>query len=437
MIPIALGIIYTVGYLWSFGYLPQPFFYEPSGTFMDFAAAAEFAHMGGAFDTFATIYPPLTFAVLKLISWGPCYNGSGSEWGRDCDVYGVGWLVAIYFLNVFLIFKTYRKLDRRTSLPRAFAMSFGLPMPYALERGNILLLCFTCLILAYGPLVRSARLRWLFAGLAVNFKVYLIGTVFGTLLRRKWLFFEGAVLASILVYLLSYVIVGEGSFREIYTNITSYADQFHSATVLDLWYPSSIIPMQGLLDGSTFPILNYVGSDLLEWAPIVLSAIMSSVVLAVVLAALATWWRPEVVPMHRLVLLTIGLAVTTSEAGGYTQMLVLFFVFMEPWRGFGRILALVLAYLLCIPGEIPISYVPPVVRDSYFAGHQVVAEYAIGPGVFLRPIFVCAIVVALSWVTIRDVLVDVRKRGWTLPKPTRAAPGTPQGLRTSPLPQSA
>jgi hypothetical protein len=288
-------------------------------------------------------------------------------------------------------------------------------MPFALERGNVLLVCFTCLMLAYGPLVRSARLRWLFAGLAVNFKIYLIGTIFAQLLRRRWLWFEGAILATVLLYLVSYAIVGEGSPREIYSNIAFYADQFQAANVLDLWFPSSLVPLRGLLEGTLFPILNFISSQTAELLLLAVRVIMMSVVLSVVMAAAATWWRPGVVPMHRLVFLTVGLAVTTSEAGGYTQMLLLFFVFMEPWRGFGRILALCIAYVLCIPLDIPISEIPPVARDSYFAGHIVLAQYSIAVGNFARPILVCVLVVTLSMVTIRDVLADARRGGWRIP----------------------
>ena len=38
-----------------------------------------FAHQGGAYDAFQTIYPPLSFVVLKLVSWGPCYAFNASD----------------------------------------------------------------------------------------------------------------------------------------------------------------------------------------------------------------------------------------------------------------------------------------------------------------------------------------------------------------------
>jgi hypothetical protein len=115
------------------------------------------------------------------------------------------------------------------------------------------------------------------------------------------------------------------------------------------------------------------------------------------------------VPRYRLVFLTIAIALITSEAGGYTQILMILFVFMEPWRGFGRKWAIVVSYILCIPADYPIDNVPPVVRESFLSGRQVVAEYAVGIGPFLRPGLIMSLAIALALVTIFDVCRRIRQ----------------------------
>lgn len=425
-VPVAAGLAYSLIFLWYYGYLPQPYFYEPSGTFMDFFAPATFAHQGGAYDAFQTIYPPLSFVVLKFLSWGPCYAFNASEEARSCDIYGVGSLIAFYVIDVILIARTFWKLDRRTALPRTFALCAGLSMTYALERGNVLLFCFTCLILAYGPLVRSARLRWVFAGLAVNFKVYLIGTIFAQLLRRRWRWFEGALLATVIIYLITFAIYGEGTPRELYNNITAYAGGFKAASLLDLWYPSSLKPVQLLLRGDAeFPVITALGSRTIEVAAIVVHVFVLTVTLSIVAAAAAAWWRPAVVPMHRLILLSMGIAVINSEVGGYTHMLLIYFVFMERWRGFGRPAAIIMAYVLCIALDIPIESVPPLVRDSYLAGRTLITEYSVGAGVLVRPVLVHLMLFSLALVTMRDVWADARRHGWRSPFPWGRDSATP------------
>ncbi len=417
---VAIGLAYTLIFLWTNGYLPPPYFYEPSGTFMDYSAPATFAHHRGAYDTFATIYPPLSFLLLKLTSWGPCYSMDVNETARDCDVYGIGWLAIIYAIDAFLIWRTFRKLDPATAIPRTFALCAGLSMTYALERGNVLLFTFTCLILAYGPLVRSARLRWVFAGLAVNFKVYLVGTIFAQLLKRRWRWFEGALLASIVIYLLTFALYGEGSPSVILRNLTAYAGAFQQASLLEFWYPSSLQPIRLLLQGDTqFPVITALGSNTLAVAGGIVHAIILATTLSIVAAAAAAWWRPGAVPMHRLILLSIGIAVINSEAGGYTQMILIFFIFFERWRGVGRPVAIVTAYILCVALDFPIEQVPPVVRDSYLGGREVIAQYSVGVGTLLRPILIHLMLGSLALVTIRDAWADARANGWRSPLPWR------------------
>lgn len=401
---VGIGIAYTIGYFVIRGHLPPPYFYEPSGTFMDMAAPATYAHNGAAYDSFESIYPPLTFVLIKYLTLGQCHGFNADELARDCDWLGVVSLLAIYAINVVLVVMTYRKLDRRNAGLRSFALCGGLAMTYALERGNVLLFTLTCLLLAYGPLLRSARLRWLFAGLAVNFKVYLIGTIFAQLLRRRWRWFEGAMLATVLVYLVSFALYGAGTPSEIYRNIVSFAGATRASSLLDIWYPSSLLPVRAVLAGDAeFPVVAALGSETVATVDAILGGLTIATTLSIVAAAAASWWRPGPVPMHRLVLLSIGIAAINSEVGGYIQMILIFFVFMERWRGIGRSAAIVMAYMLCIALDVPVENVPPVVRESYLSGRNVIAEFTIGAGIILRPIIVHLILLTLSIVTIRDV----------------------------------
>ena len=419
-LPVAIGLIYCLIHLLLYGYLPPPYFLVASDTFMDFFSPATYAHLGGAYDAYQTIYPPLSFVVLKFLSWGPCYAFNTGVEARTCDTYGLTSLIIIYLVNCVLIARTFWKIDRSTAIPRTFALCAGLSMTYALERGNLLLFCFTCVILAYGPLLRSARLRWLFAGLAVNFKIYLIGAIFAQLLKRRWRWFEGALLATGLVYLASFAILGEGSPSEIYTNITNYAGGFKVGDVQYLWYPSSLQPLSLLLSGDALsPIVNLIGSHMVETGLVIINILVAATIVSVAAAAAAAWLRPAVVPLHRLLMLSMGVAVIYSEVGGYSHMLLLFFVFMEKWRGLGRGAVLVMAYLLCFPLDYPIAQVPTMVSDSYFAGRIIVTEYTIGVGIVVRPLLLHLILMILSLVTIRDVWADARANGWQSPLPWR------------------
>ena len=78
-----------------------------------------------------------------------------------------------------------------------------------------------------------------------------------------------------------------------------------------------------------------------------------------------------------------------------------------------------MAYLLSVALDYPISEVPTMVTDSYFANRMVIAEYYIGIGIVLRPMLIHVILIILSLVTIRDVWADARAKGWQSPLPWR------------------
>lgn len=410
---IAAGLIWTAIYFYRFGYLPQPWFYEPSGTFMDWYSLAHWGHLPGAYDIERTIYPPLSFVVMKVFGQAECYRNAIGEPSRDCDHWGIYALSAMVVINLVLTTLAYRKLDRASYLPRAFAMSLGLPMLYAYERGNLILFCYGALLLAYGPLLKSARLRWFFGGMTVNFKVYMIAAIVAPLLRRRWLQVEGMLIAAAAIYLVTWQILGEGSPQEILRNVTSYASSFGAGGVLDIWYAGSFVPVISLLKGETFPVLTILDSRSVDiLLPTVVTYVRITQVM-ILLAAAASWLRPEVVPTTRMVFLAIAFALTTSEAGGYTQILLLMFVFMEPWRGRARPIAIVAAYFLCIPADIVIMGMPPLVRWSWLAGTEIIAQYGVGLLALLRPFFAYLIVHSLCAATLRDVWTDIRHQGWS------------------------
>lgn len=413
---MAAGVLIVLGramwWLYSLGQLPQPFFYEAYDTFMDWFNTSYWAHTNGAYDVWLTIYPPLSFVMLSILGKQSCYVDADSLSVRACDWIGIAAIHTIFIVNIFLISKTFIKLDRRTALPRSFALAAGMPMLYALERGNVLLFCFTAVLLAFGPLLRSAQLRWLFAGIAINFKVYLIAAVAAQLLKRRWLWCEGVIVSTIIVYLLTYGIYGSGTPLQIVHNITDYATGFTAGQILDVWYPVTYQPLMALLQGEAFPSSVTIGSRTTDIAIVAIPIFVHLGQLSVALAAMATWLRPEVVPNHRLAFFGIALALISSEAGGYTMMLMILFVFMESWKGLGRPIAIICCYLLSLPGDIGIARIPPIWRDSYLAGRFVEVQFDVALGMFLRPGMVIVIAIAISATTLHDVWLDVRNQGW-------------------------
>jgi hypothetical protein len=89
---------------------------------------------------------------------------------------------------------------------------------------------------------------------------------------------------------------------------------------------------------------------------------------------------------------------------------------MERWEGRLRPIAIVLAYVLCIPGEIVLSSVMSMTQESFLAGHTVLVDRGIGLGMFLRPLVVILVPSLLAVQTVAMVWRD-----WRLESRTKAA----------------
>ena len=407
IIAIILGLISDFFYLFQFGYFPSPFFFIPVDTWMDWINTAEYSHVKGAFDTWGTIYPPFSFAFLEFVTNGNCYKFGLIE-VRTCDVYGVISLHTLYLIIVLVTALTFIRIDRHIAFQRSVALTMGMPMLFALDRGNLVLMCYLCLLLAYGPLIHSTRIRWFFGACAINLKIYLISTIFAPLIKGRWRWFEGAALMTVLVYLASLTIVGDGTPSQIYHNLVAYSGAMGEKVSIDLaYYPLTYGPVLSLFKGNGFPIADYFRSDVTEFLEFTLPLVTHAVQATVVIAVFSALAKPSAVPVNRLIGHAVALSMITAESGYYALVFLILFVFMEKWQGFGRIYSILVCYFLCLPFDFKITQTPPLVQESFFGGRMVFTEYAIGAGPFVRPALVLSIAAAMSFVTIRQVLSGI------------------------------
>ena len=413
VIGIAAALVHITVFFLDNGYLRQPFFYEPSGTWMDWYSLSVFGRQEGAYDINGTIYPPISFVIMGLFGFDSCYHSNFSEEVRYCDWLGMVFICGTYLIAVTLTFFHFYKFDRTTFFPRAFAIAFGFPMLYGFERGNTVVVAYIFYLLAFGPLMKSARLKWLCAAIVVNFKIYMIAAILTPLVRRRWRAVEGMLIATLLVYLITWRILGEGSPAQVIRNLTIYSGGFGAQRLLDLWFSSSLVPLRTLMV-SEFPLFTAFSLQQVEllW---LFSVSLTYFSQGLMVAALAvTWVRPEVVPTYRVIFFGALIALSTKEAGGYTQIFLLMSIFMERWRGYLRPAAILLAYISCIPDDWIINVgLPPLVRDSFLGDREVIVQYGIGPLSLARPILMLIIGILLAWLTIKDVWVDVRNQGWS------------------------
>lgn len=406
---ILAGILYSAAHLALFSYLPSPFFYEPSDTFADWFNTAFWSRQVGVYDTWRSVYPPLSFIVLRMLTNDQCYaefrdlESSAGYDARSCDWFGLSMIFLFFIINVVLTFKTLRKINPETAAFRTICVAVSMPMLNALERGNLLLVTYTCVILAFGPLLASARLRWFFAGLAVNFKVYLIGAVFALLLKRRWLWVECAFLTTLVTYVSTVLFFGAGTPAEIWQNLQFFAVARFSE-LLDGWAAFTYIPFLSVIEIGTFPLAGLIGSFWVEVLAVVLPAFRWMTIAVIVLAALIIWFRPGRFTPARAVFMGVAMALSFSESGIYTLIFIFLFVFLDRGDSFGLRFAIVLCYLLAVPIDWAIDILPETQVSSYFTNSEVLISREIVIGPFLRPFVIMIIIWTMALTTIWEGL---------------------------------
>lgn len=399
------------------GYAVQPFIYNTFDTFMDWYNTAYWAwRPHEAFANWGTVYPPASFVFLRLATSGQCYAGEPLV-ARNCDWIGLCSLLGTYVMAVVCVARLYWKVDRTTAPMRTVAIALGLPLIFALERGNLIIITLVFVLLGFTPLIASARLRWLSAAAAINFKIYLIAGLAGFLAKRKWLALETTTIFTAMIYAATWTIFGAGSPAELIADLHAFAEGSLTHTWQDVYYASTLSSLERLVT-QTPGIIKLIGTTIPEFIGAAVPPMVLTTQGLVIAAILASFVRPASAPAWRVTALGIGLAITTSEAGGYTHLLVLALVFLEPWRGGLRIAALVCAYILSIPYDIMIAYISHTDQYSWWVNTQVPADFGLAYGNLLRPVLMLLILCFLSLDTLRAFI----RAGPRIPSPAIPVP---------------
>lgn len=401
-----LGVVWgVVSVAWFFAvhrYLPQPFTYDTNNTFWDYVIPAYWAHRSGAYDVWNSIYPPISFVFLRIFSLDRCYvnpsenTGSAESYSTlaHCDWVAQATIVGLYLLNVVLTYRALKQADPTTALPRGVAIALGLPLLFALERGNLILVCYTFFVLGYSRLIRTAWVRWVCMAISINFKPYMVLTILPLAARRRWRWLEGCGIMAVLVYLVSLTAFGAGTPAQLIGNQLNWVQQTAGDDWWSIYASTTLMSFRHAILGD-YPLLVFVGSKYLEafalWTPIIIKLGQAGVVLAMITA----WLRSGAASTAKLGALGISLVLTSTNPGGYVTMFLIFLVFLEPWRGFATGTAIVSAYLLLIPRDYILIGVREIGQPSWLGNSYVSTDFGISVGQLARPSLILVIQFAL------------------------------------------
>ncbi|MGH6993481.1 MAG: hypothetical protein ACRED8_03825 [Caulobacteraceae bacterium] len=402
MVLAALGLA-----AWRFhltGYLPQPFHYDSSASLMDLYTSAYWANRPGAYEVWRAIYPPLSFVALRLSTLHSCY-GVSDLLGRRCD-----WLVRLALLGFFvinfaLVYLAFARKQLRAALPRTAALCLGLPMLYGLERGNLVIPCFTFLVLARGELLRSRIARWLAMAISLNLKPYLLVVILPYVAQRRWRWLIGCGAAGFVVYLISFVLEGSGTPWQLFDNLVLYAHSRPGDSWSALYYATSYWPLARLMP-SMGPLTHLLPAGDVTAIRITVEVLIRGAQVGAVACFVAACRRPGGINPNRFLAMALAAALTTIATGssGYAQIFLLLFVFLEEWSGATRIAMLVSAYLLCVPFDYVLWPVAMPAMHSFLGEREVLPQFGVSVGHLVRPGLLLVIQYGLIIINFRDVL---------------------------------
>lgn len=398
---VIAGLINTIHRFTVDGKLPQPFIFDVTDTFMDWFNTAYWAHHIGAFDNWRTVYPPLSFVFLRALGIHSCYVANGQV-ARDCDFVGIYAICACYLACVVVAAIALRRRVPAVAIWRSLSFTFGLPLLFTFERGNLILPCFMFFALAYGDMVQNRWLRAIAIGITINFKPYLLIAALALAWHRRWRDLELAGIATVGVYLLSFAIFGDGSPMQIAANMANWV-QFTSGLLFEGVYYSTSYTSLLAFDTPTFPTRDFIPSELVDWILFVVPiAVRCSQVIALVSLA-GAWLQPRAVSVQRVALLLLATALVGNSPGAYTEVFLLFLLFLERSRRPGVVVAIVTGYLLSIPYDYVFSTLLTIQTDAWLSGRPVTAPFGFAVGIFVRP----GLVMIMLWSLALDTIVQV------------------------------
>lgn len=398
---------YQAWFLAESGYLGQPFFYDTLDTLMDFHHTAYWSHSAGPYTVWNSIYPPLSFAVLRFLTPAQCY-ATDPFIGRECFTQAPLLLLTGLLALAVVVWRASAAQPRPTRAARVVLVTAGLPALFGLERGNLVLWAVPALVWALmqhkAGWRQALALAW-----AINLKPYLLIVWLPLALTQGLRSVARSVAATTALYAASVVVVGDGLPWHLLANMRSFVGDGAINYWEKIYYSTSLSPMLRTLR-SELPIHQYLDSPLAD----LLERTMSHAMLVAAGLALAAMVTMQFVPRARrpqrlMTTHLLALALTLTEAfGGYTTLLLAAMLVLLPppepgaasWRLRLWTALICSAYLM----SLPLDHIVILIRESdapiWLSGLQVEIRHGISIGQGLRPALILLASLSLSALTL-------------------------------------
>lgn len=390
------GFFYFIYYLRNYDYLPSPFIYDKSDTFMDLFNVLYWAYDEGRYIEWGAVYPPLNFLIIKGLNFllmGEYGDPASMRENSQAVIFGFLLLYITIPLSILRL-KQWKNFSSTEITLLYFSIILSAPFLFLLERGNLIILCPLVLALAISTIGFS---RSFFIAILINLKPYFAILVLYYMMRRNWRGFITCTMLSGVVFLISGLAL-DGNFLVFFQNILSFSKVETLFSLREvLAFPSSISAFSYVLrhpDGIAIAAetldpqsIEYLVSFIegIKWS--ILSFSIG------VLAAKARLLRD----VEIFIVLVVAICNFGIWVGGYTFILyatlIPALIQMENKRSY-----LACLILLSIPLDLIVILTDYIGRQySYFSTESIDVVWQLGAGSFLRPVINLMFLLILSY----------------------------------------
>lgn len=380
------GVSYYLYFLGINGYLPSPFFYNKSDTFMDLFNTLHWAYDDGRYTTWGAVYPPLNFIFLRILDFLFAGVGHGTAiYMRAHSPFVVLGLGLIYLVVPALVLaeKYWQDFSKMEKILLYFAIIFSFPMLFALERGNLILLAPVLLALVMS---RSGTQRCICIALLINLKPYFVLLLLFYVARKNFKELLITIVFSGLTFLVSGIFL-DPHFFLFFSNLLNFSHANGLFSLREMMaMPSSISAFSyvlktpaavALISAHMSPTWISIGVSLIE----IIKWISLAVTLVVALVKAPLMREAETFALLVILISNLGVWV-----GGYTLILymALIPVFMNlhtKWMSSGLLMLIALPFDL-----VPLMRESIGIQYSYFSDSYISIDWALGFGSVIRPI---------------------------------------------------
>lgn len=379
------------------GYLPSPFVYDKSDTFMDLFNVLYWVYDDGRYTDWGSVYPPLNFIILRLVNFVFAGGGFGDPaLMRENSQWVIVGFCLIYLAIPAILLKTknWQDFPLIEKFLIYFAIVLSAPMLFTLERGNLIVLAPILLALA---LSKIGLARSLCIALLINIKPYFALLMIYYIARQNWKGFAACAVLSGLIFSISGLPL-DNHFLVFFANIFDFSQEdglFSLREVMAL--PSSISAFSYVLkspDGAMFAS-GYLTSESIAIIVYIIEVAKWSV-LAISLVAL--FMRSRLMrDAEVLSLLVVAISNLGIWVGGYTFILYIALIpVLIKMRA--RWLYIGLLSLMAMPLDIVPLLVDNIGEQySYLVDAYVDIQWTLGLGSVVRPVANLILLMLLSY----------------------------------------